>query len=107
MIYPIILSPVARKMLAKIADRRVCESIRDRIDGLVQDPDKQGKPLVGEFAGCRSIRAVGQCYRIIYRVEEQAVVVLAVGIRKQGSRRDVYSLARKLLRLGLSAAPRR
>jgi len=56
-----------------------------------------------DLAGYRSVRAVGQRYRIIYRVEEKKVLVLvvAMGMRKEGSKRDVYLLARKLLRLRL------
>jgi len=90
-------------MLEAIRDRRVREKIRDRIDGLAEEPVKQGKPLMADLAGYRSLRAVGQRYRIIYRVEENKVLVLvvALGIRKEGSKRDVYVLARKLLRLRL------
>lgn len=97
------VTPSARVMLEKIQDRRVREKIRDRIDGLAEEPEKQGKPLTGELAGYRSLRAVGQRYRIIYRIEDGRVLVLvmALGIRKEGSGKDVYALARKLLRLRL------
>ena len=90
-------------MLEAIQDRRIREKIRDRIDGLAEEPEKQGKPLTGELAGFRSLRAVGQRYRIIYRIEEGKVLVLvmAMGIRKEGSGKDIYALARKLLRLRL------
>jgi len=101
--YKIVLTEQAKAMLAGITDRRVREKIGHRIDGLSNDPEKQGKALTGDLAGYRSIRAVGQRYRIIYSVEREDVVVLilAVGIRKQGSRSDLYHLARKLLRLKL------
>lgn len=33
--------------------------IRGRIDGLAEEPEKQGKPLTGELAGYRSLRAAG------------------------------------------------
>ena len=90
-------------MLGSIRDRRVRQGLSERIDGLANEPDKQGKPLTGELHGVRSLRAVGQRYRILYRLERQRVVVLvvAVGIRKEGSKDDVYSVARKLLRLRL------
>ena len=90
-------------MLEAIQDRRVRDKIRDRIDGLVEEPEKQGKPLTGELTGYRSLRAVGQRYRIIYRIEEGKVLVLvmALGIRKEGSGKDIYVLAQKLLRLRL------
>ena len=79
------------------------DKIRDRIDGLASDPESQGKPLTGELLGYRSLRAVGQRYRIIYRVERTRILVLivVVGIRKEGDRADVYRLAQKLIRLKL------
>ena len=90
-------------MLEAIQDRRVRDKIRDRIDGLAEEPEKQGKPLTGELTGYRSLRAVGQRYRIIYRIEEGKVFVLvmALGIRREGSGKDIYVLAQKLLRLRL------
>ena len=73
------------------------------MDQLTESPEQQGKPLVGELAGFRSVRAVGQRYRIVYRVErrEVVVVIVAAGRRKAGDRNDIYELAKKLLRLGL------
>jgi len=49
------------------------------------------------------VRAAGQRYRIIYTVEEDRVLVLVVyvGIRKEGDKNDVYAIAKKLLRAGL------
>lgn len=107
MSYRILIAPSALKMLGAIADRRVREKIRDRIDGLAHEPEKQGKALAGELAGYRSIRAVGQRYRIIYEVKAAEVIVLvvAVGLRKGGSRQDIYNLAKKILRLRLWEPP--
>jgi len=101
--YQIALTVQARKMLGSISDRRVQQKIQKRIDGLAEEPEKQGKPLVEELEGYRSLRAVGQRYRIIYAVERKKIVVyvLAVGLRKQGSRSDIYQIAKRLLRLGL------
>ncbi|MEH2322803.1 MAG: type II toxin-antitoxin system RelE/ParE family toxin [Nostoc sp.] len=49
--------------------------------------------------GYRSVRAVGQRYRIIYKVELEKVVVLVVGVglRKEGDKGDIYTLLQKLL----------
>ena len=107
MSYEIVIAPSALKMLKGILDRRVRERIRDRIGNLAEDPGKQGKPLTGELSGYRSLRAVGQRYRIIYRIEERSILVfvVALGIRKEGSRRDIYSLAKKLIRLRLLKPP--
>ena len=89
--------------MKEISDRRVREKIRERIDGLAEEPELQGKPLMAELNGCRSLRAVGQRYRIIYRIDKRKVhvFVVALGIRKAGSKHDIYTLAKKLIRLGL------
>lgn len=90
-------------MLEELSDQAVREQIIGRAKKLADEPEKQGKALLGELAGLRSLRASGQRYRIIYKVERGQVLVLviAVGIRKEGSRRDVYELAQKLLRARL------
>jgi mRNA interferase RelE/StbE len=100
MTFHVLVTRTAKRMLAEIADRRIREKIGERIDGLRAEPERQGKPLQGELEGYRSLRAVGQRYCIIFRVERRQVVVyvLAIGIRKEGGRRDIYALARKLLR---------
>ena len=97
-VYQIVLSPTALKMLKAVQDRRIRRKLAERIDGLSKDPDKQGKALVGEFAGLRSLRAVGQRYRIIYRVKETdvTVYVLAVGLRKEGDKADIYALMKQM-----------
>ena len=96
-------------MLGGVSDRRVREKIRNRIEALSHSPELQGKPLRDELAGFRSVRAVGQRFRIIYQVELDVVTVyvVAAGLRQEGGKRDVYEIARKLVRLGLLGIERR
>jgi mRNA interferase RelE/StbE len=96
-------------MLTGVSDQRIREKIRNRIDALIAEPEKQGKPLTGELGGYFSLRAVGQRYRIIYQVEKNKVLVfvVALGIRKEGNKADIYALAKKLLRLRLVEPPRK
>lgn len=103
MTWEIRLTKTAESLLLAISDRRVRRLIAERIDGLAQEPEKQGKPLTGELSGLRSLHAAGQRYRILYRLEGREVVVLvvALGLRKQGSGKDIYQLAKKLLKLRL------
>lgn len=93
----------ASRQLASIKDNRIREAISRRIDALEYHPEEQGKAMHDELTGYRSVRAVGQRYRIIYRLEEEQVIVVVVtlGIRKEGDKKDVYALAKKLARLGL------
>ena len=101
MTYRIVVTPSALGLLRAIPDRRIQEKLRDTIDCLAQDPEKQGKALTGDLAGYRSVRSAGQRYRVVYRVhgESATVEVLVLGIRKEGSKRDIYTLAKRLLRL--------
>lgn len=103
MTWRILLTPTAVQMLADISDRRIREKIAGLIDRLSEEPEKQGKALLGELSGLRSIRAVGQRYRIIYQIrgDEIVVVIVAIGIHRDGARGDIYNLAKKLFRLGL------
>lgn len=93
-------------MLAAIPDnKRIRQTIDRRIEGLAQDPKKQGKALVDELAGLRSLSVAR--HRVIYRVEKDRVIIVAVGIRKEGDRKDVFFRAKKLLRLKLIELPGR
>ncbi len=109
MSYRIFVTPVALTMLKDISDRRIRGKISEVIDRLAEEPEKQGKPLIDDLAGYRSIRAVGQRYRIIYKVEKErvVVVVVALGIRKEGNKRDIYALAKKLIALRLIEMPKK
>jgi len=91
------LTPEAERLLQEIQDRRIRKAIKDRALRLANDPEKQGKPLSGDLAGLRSVRAVGQRYRIVYELNEahREVWVVAVGIRRKGARDDVYERLKK------------
>jgi mRNA interferase RelE/StbE len=101
--WQVIITPQARKHLAAITDRRIQEKMKASLRRLEYEPEVQGKPLSDELAGLLSVRAVGQRYRIIYKVDENRVIVfvVALGIRKEGDKKDAYALAKKLARLGL------
>lgn len=101
--WAVVITAEAQRQLATITDRRVREKLKERLRALSSDPELQGKALTGDLAGYRSLRAVEQRYRILYKIEAARVMVyvVAVGLRREGSKSDVYELAKKLLRLGL------
>ncbi len=103
MAYQIEITPTALEALEAITDRRTRSAIVRRIDTLAEGPEKLGKPLRGWLAGFFSTRAAGQRYRVVYRIEyaRKRVLVYMVGIRKEGSRRDIYALAEHLVQRGL------
>lgn len=92
---------VGLESLEEIPDRRIQKQIRDRIQGLTSNPDVRGKPLRFELSGFRSI-VVGR-YRVIYRLDEEQrfVIVVLIGIRKEGDRKDAYIIAQRLRSKGL------
>ena len=106
-IYAVKWTETATGLLEAISDKRVQRGIYARAGQLAHSPADQGKPLVSELAGFRSVRAAGQKYRIVYRVQRQdvIVVVVAVGRRKHGDAADIYALARRLLKQRLVPVP--
>ena len=97
--YKIIFSIQAQKLFTDIKDRREQSIILARIEKLKDEPEKQGKALSEELLGYRSIRSVGQRYRIIYKIDQEQVVIVIVGIgrRKEGDKRDVYAVTQDLI----------
>jgi mRNA interferase RelE/StbE len=100
--YQIRITDTCLSLVEKIPDKRIQQTILNRIDGLSDEPDKQGKKLVEKLSEFRSIHAAGR-YRIIYKIDKQTVIiyVLAAGIRKEGDKKDIYEIAKKLLNAGL------
>jgi len=102
--YSIKVTDVVKQMLGEILDKRIREEIAKRIDKLADEPNLQGKPLKGILAGYRSVRAVGQRYRIVYKVLDNNLVVYVIGagIRKEGGKDDIYTRLQKLLKRGFA-----
>jgi mRNA interferase RelE/StbE len=102
-IFQIEITPTALGMINKVQDRRIRAKIIETIDGLAENPEKKGKPLTAELDGYHSVRAAGQRYRIIYRIDNEKIIVLVVaaGIRREGDRKDIFELAKKLIRARL------
>ena len=100
--YKVLISDTCLALLGKVADKKIKRIIMLRIVKLSEDPEKQGKMLTKELSGFRSIHTAGR-YRIIYKVEESTVIVyiMAAGIRKQGDKKDIYKITKKLLKAGL------
>ena len=105
--HQVLWTAAALKLLEVVSDRRIQQQLFDTSKRLETDPEKQGKPLRAELLGFRSLRSVGQRYRLIYSIDSDArtVHVVAAGLRREGARDDIYVLAQRLVRLGL--APKR
>ena len=100
--YRILITNTCLTLIDKIPDKKIQHSILNRIKKLSDEPDKQGKKLVKDLSGFRSVHAAGR-YRIIYKIDKKTVIiyVLAAGIRKEGDKKDIYKIAKKLLNAGL------
>ena len=84
--------------LSKIGDIGVRKSVQAKIEELSTEPHERGKPLTDDLTGYYRVKARGR-YRIIYQIAmlEELVVVVVVGIRKEGDKRDAYKVAKKRL----------
>jgi mRNA interferase RelE/StbE len=102
-VWTVDLTGAARDALKQITDARVQQGLKTAILGLAHHPDQQGKALTGDLKGLRSLRAMGQRYRILYtlQVDHLKATVVLVGIRKAGDRKDVYAIAKQLAKRGL------
>lgn len=101
--YSIKLTQIASEFITKL-DSKSQQQIIEKIEVLKTAPLKVGKSLKGNLQDYRSIRSVGQRYRIIYKVNktEVEVVVVAVGIRRDGDKKnDIYELMKKYIKIGL------
>jgi mRNA interferase RelE/StbE len=106
--YEVLWTATALEMLGDVADRRTRQQLFDSSKRLEADPEKQGKPLRESLMGFRTLRVVGQRYRLVYSIEPgvRLVHIVAAGLRREASRDDVYELAQKIVRLGLAPPPR-
>jgi mRNA interferase RelE/StbE len=82
--YQIEIAPAAQRQIKKLP-QPIQERILQRLEGLVIDPRSEGVVKLSGAEDLYRIR-VGD-YRIIYAIEDQALLVLIV---KVGHRRDVY-----------------
>ena len=96
--YRITLTDEAKAYLMS-RDGKTRTTIARKIEALKESPEKQGKALAGDLTGYRSLHAAGR-YRVVYEVKGEKILVnvIAVGIRKEGSKIDVYETLKKLLR---------
>ena len=97
------MTQIAADFISKL-DSKSQQQVLEKIEVLKEEPLKVGKPLKGNLQAYRSIRSVGQRYRIIYQVKETEieVVVVAVGIRRDGDKKaDIYELMKRYVKIGL------
>ena len=99
MLYEILVTPIALDMM-KGFQKNVRDKMKYQIGELSEEPEKKGKPCWGELKGMLSTHVAGR-YRIVYRIREQKVEILAAGIRKKGDENDIYQLTKKLIRAKL------
>lgn len=95
--YQIFYSPDSVKDIGRL-DKRQKDLIRKVILKVSQFP-LIGKPLRDEFSGFYSQRT--SRFRIIYTInnEKQRIDIHRIGLRKEGSKKDIYKLFEKYIRV--------
>lgn len=87
MIYRVEFKPAARREIKKLP-RRAQETVVAKAESLAGNPLPSGvKKLQDSTLGSNLLRVSAGDYRIIYQIQENALIVLIVRI---GNRRDVY-----------------
>jgi mRNA interferase RelE/StbE len=82
--YKVLIKPSAVKELESIPHKKDRQRIVERISALVDDPGPHGSQ---KLSGKDRFRLRQGSYRIIYAIEDDALVVYVVKI---GHRKDVY-----------------
>ena len=83
--YEIEITPEGLRHLQRLPEKVRAAALESILGPIADNPQRLGKPLLGEFEGLRSARRGD--YRIIYEVFEDDQVVL---IHRVQHRRDVY-----------------
>ncbi len=97
--FAVVLTPQAQEDLDEISDQRTQKAIVNKTLELQTEPEKRGKQLSGDLKSYYSVRAAGQRYRAIYEIHtsEDRVLIVVIGIRKEGDKKDAYEIASKRL----------
>lgn len=103
--YQVHWTRAARDLWREIGDRRIQARLLEVAGRLAHSPEQRGRALNDELAGFWSLH--WSRWRIIYSIGEEShqVHIHIIGLRQQGKRRDVYSMARKFLRQGFLEIP--
>lgn len=80
--YKVILDPKVEKLFRKIKDEKLSRRIANIFDLLSTDYLTLGKPLLGEWKGCYSIRTMS--FRIIYELFHNKCIVYILKISHRG-----------------------
>lgn len=93
---------IAPRLLEQLEELGIVEQARSAIRDAMADPEQAGKQLTGSLYPYRRLR-VGR-YRIIYKIvadtDPPEARFLYCGLRRQGSKQDVYERLYRVLRRG-------
>jgi mRNA-degrading endonuclease RelE of RelBE toxin-antitoxin system len=83
--YAVEITPEGLRHLNRLPNKVRDAALASMLGPIAENPQRLGKPLVGELEGLRSARRGD--YRIIYEILEEDAVVL---VHRVQHRRDVY-----------------
>jgi mRNA interferase RelE/StbE len=79
-------------------DGSVKETLRKLLKKRLVQPHMPGAELHGDLVGCYKIKLLKQGYRLVYVVEDDALVVLVVAIDKREGLAAYHSALKRLVR---------
>jgi addiction module RelE/StbE family toxin len=78
--YTVLLSRPAQKDYKSIKDKKLLRRINTILEDLAINPFL-GKPLHGEFEGCRSIKTFS--FRIVYEIDKDKIIITVLRIQNR------------------------
>ncbi|MCB2211370.1 type II toxin-antitoxin system RelE/ParE family toxin [bacterium] len=93
------LSQQAHKNLRDLRNPAIIKQIIAQLERLIDQP-RLGKLLGDELQGYRAVRAARGRYRIVYEYQEEQnkIVIIRIGIRRDRDRSDVYQQLKRDIR---------
>jgi mRNA interferase RelE/StbE len=85
----------AEKAFAKLGEP-IKTQFKEKLKKVLQNPHIEANKLHGSLSGCYKIKLRQSGYRLVYKVEDQELIVLVLAVGKR-DRKDAYLKATKML----------
>ena len=93
-VYKLKFERKAEKVFAKLGEP-IKAQFKEKLKKVLQNPHVEANRLHGSLSGCYKIKLRQSGYRLVYKVEDQDLIVLVLAVGKR-ERKDAYIKAAKI-----------